>query len=148
VHGHGDWKQQKIGGLDAEDVADVIDGEGRAPKDVPSLVSVTGCSLARDKSSDGYGLLGNSVDSFASNLHRLLWENHKLQVYVFARVYDVGVGVGGLAYGRKGVYTKGAEVPDSIELAYQRSKVLYYWHNSKQFRKWVNYADKRFDDIK
>jgi hypothetical protein len=124
-------------------VAYLIAGRVSPPK-VPFLVSVLGCSLARDQSSLDYGLVGHSIDSFASNLHRLLREQHGLVVNLFARPHDVGIAAEG-AVGTKGVYAKGAEVPSPIEYAYRSSKVLYYWEGTKQLRLMVNYAEKTFE---
>jgi hypothetical protein len=147
LYGHGDWDQQELGGQSVENVALLVYAKGLAPK-VPFLASIIGCSMARDLNSAHYGLLGNSVDSFAAKLHLLLGEKYQIYVNVFARVHDVGiVHPDEPAYGRKGVYlTEDEEAPLTPQVP--QSKVLYTWESGKQFRQWVNYADKRFDDIK
>jgi hypothetical protein len=129
-----------------ENAALLVYAQGIVPK-VPFLVSITGCQLARDKSSAVYGMLGQSVDSFASKLHLLLGEKYHIYVNVFARVHTVGIAYEGeFEAVRKGVLLT-ENVPASFQQAAPQSKVLYAWENGKQARKWVNYDEGRYEDI-
>ncbi len=91
IVGHGDWSNQKIGCWDAATVAKLVGVEGAQ---FP-LASLTGCRTGRDKISEEnprqampLGVyVANSMDSFASQFHRSLGEDHKLKIDVYARVF-------------------------------------------------------------
>jgi hypothetical protein len=145
LNGHGDWQSQTLGHASAEEVADLL-GNLNLPDDI--LISVIGCELARDLSSPGYGLIGNSVDSFASNLHRLLAEKFDLEAFVFARVQESGTEVGTVeARGRKGVWLGPEDSGLPYEFKLEKSKVCYWWDGYQQRRGWANYVTNRLDVI-
>jgi hypothetical protein len=142
LDGHWDWTMQTIGGWPAGEVADLL-GDCGLPDQC--VVSVLGCELARDRGSPGCGLLGVSVDSFASNLHRLLWDTHALEACGFARVQQTYYPGTGKRRGHKGVLpvAGGQKVKHHLE----RSKVLYTRHEGEQVRLWFNYATNGLDLI-
>jgi hypothetical protein len=147
LRGHGNWKMQTIGGVSAEDVANILGAWG-LPNGI--LISITGCELGRDLSSATYGHLGNSVDSFASKVHRLLKEDYEVDSVVFARVYVTETVRSGSVndvekVGFKTHYTSDPDLykacPWTVGWDYQsrKSKVCYWWQGGKQVRGWWNY---------
>jgi hypothetical protein len=142
--GHGDWQSQTLGDASAEMVAKLL-GDFNLPDNI--RISVMGCELARDLSSPGYGLIGNSVDSFASNLHRLLHENFGLKAIVFARVQEGGTETKGENRGRKGAWLGPEDSGLPFEFKVEKSKVCYWWEGDQQRRGWANYVTNQIDVI-
>jgi hypothetical protein len=62
-----------------------------------------------NSSSQGYGLVGQSVNSFASNLHRLLKKHYGITSLSFARVHLSGTRMWGDLLGSKGVKKNGGD---------------------------------------
>jgi hypothetical protein len=141
LNGHGDWRNQTIGGMFAGEAALFL-GMARVPNGI--VISITGCEMARDLSSPNYGAIGNSVDSFASNLHRRLKEEHGVETIVFARVAKTMTGTKGTTEGVKITYDAD---PDSwpghlrppVTYHGERTKVCFWWKDGKQARGWWNY---------
>jgi|GEM_PF-6759781 len=142
--GHGNWRQQTIGGCGVRSVAKIF-SQWNLPQYI--LISILGCSLARDDDSEGYGLLAHSIDSFASNLHKRLKDKYKIRTIVYARVQHVGMS-GTEQVGRKGVYLKKTHVEKGkIAYRHDRSKVRFWWKGDLQMRAWVNYTTGELDPI-
>jgi hypothetical protein len=144
LNGHGDWQSQTLGGATVYDVANLL-GPFNLPNGI--LISILGCELARDMSSTGYGLIGHSVDCFASNLHLLLGEDKGLEAIVFARVQEAGVALKGKQRGRKTIWLGPEESGLPCEFKLEKSKVCYWWDGGQQRRGWANYVTNQIDVI-
>ena len=88
LQGHGSWASQKLACWNAVSVARLLKHVGMPAVD---NLNVLGCELARDAGTPHDARISNSIDSFASHLHRRLREPEGLIVTLFARPYRVGV---------------------------------------------------------
>jgi hypothetical protein len=140
LDGHGKWQSQTMGGVRAGIIVDLL-GDLKLPQEI--LISILGCETARDWSSEGYGLIGQSVNCFASQLHEQLKRYHSVEAIVFARVQVTGTRTWGELRGHKGVKTKEDDGPLTFKL--EKSKVVYWWEDGKQRRGWANYKTKMVD---
>jgi hypothetical protein len=144
LRGHGDWMAQTLGGRGPDVVAGMV-----AVKPFPAmLVSVTGCQCGRDRRTGGradvpddkethtaqQSRVFGSANSFASRFHYLLRHRYRIEVPVYARVYDVQVQANGEKYTVHGL--------DTIATGEHRrshSKVVFVWERGVQRRYWVPY---------
>lgn len=140
--GHGDWKRQTIGGFGVRSAAKLF-GKWNLPDNI--LISIIGCSMARDYRSKVYGtLVAHNIDSFASEFHKKLKEKYNNSTIVNARALDVGMN-GLIHVGRKGVYLE--EDGKVVTYKHDRSKVRFWWQGDLQMRAWVNYTTGELDEI-
>jgi hypothetical protein len=138
IRGHGDWQNQRVGGLSGKFLADLLRDD--LPDDL--LISITSCQAGRDKGSAATHRVMCSIDSFAAEFHKRLNEpKRQCKVRVYARVFTVKVSKAGrkLTTDAAGDFGK---VPHRA-----RSKILFYWSAENQMRKWVDY-DKKDDPDK
>jgi hypothetical protein len=142
LDGHGKWVNWTMGGARAYAVVELFEGL-KLPQKI--LISILGCECARDSSSSAYGLIGDSVSCFASQLHEQLKRYNGLETIVFARVHETGTRTWGELRGHKGVKAKEGDGPLSFKL--EKSKVCYWWEEGKQRRGWANYLTKLVDVI-
>jgi hypothetical protein len=159
LRGHGIWENKTLGGWSPQQVAQLLLEANLTKVD---LISVTGCNLARnvaigdetkrvtpsDKESivdAREGLLKESVNSFAGELHRLL---KSLNCKLYGRTYYVNVAGAksipnqlSLLYRKHGPGIKATSPTISGGELRQRpfSKILFYWEGGEQKWKWVEY---------
>ncbi len=139
LQGHGDWQSQKLACWNANSVARLL-----KHVDLPALdnLNVLGCELARDAGTANHARISNSIDSFASNLHRRLRDPEGVCVTLFARPYRTGVASQEVTdepsmWGRK--LTADANNED-IGTVHHRpgSKYKFFWEGSVQKRERVD----------
>lgn len=146
LRGHGDWASQSLGGWSALQIAHLL-RDARLPK--PEIVTVTGCSLGRDRpwaQDSGNQVVGHCVSSFGSHLHKYLSVSCGHRVDLYARVRNVAVYGPALTddanwLGRK--VTFAAKDGPALH-AQPHSKLHFYWQGSQQARKWAD-DDSRAD---
>jgi hypothetical protein len=140
LEAHGDWQSQKLGIHDPLTICDMLADSGMPEV---KIVSVLGCSLARDAGTANDLRISHSVDSFASKLHELLGYRRQLHVKLYARVYNVHIGAAdwgdkGDAIGRKFTANQDdQEEYDAVARRRTRSKIQFYWENGQQRRAWA-----------
>jgi hypothetical protein len=134
LQGHGDWINQRLENYNAEAMALLL-----ASAKMPSvrIVSVLGCSLARDlnmavaPNAVGDARLSNSVNSFAASLHGAL-KRRGITSDVYARVFDVTI----VPTGSKNTFADDVD-DNSITHKLPHSKVRFYWTGNTQVRAWA-----------
>ena len=147
IRGHGNWKNQTVGGVDAQTWADTLIEAG-----MPSvkIVSVCACRAALDLGSDfanvnsaGYvdadqARAAHSADSFASKFHARL-KTGGVKVPIYARTYKV-VTRSTLVKHTSDTKESG---PGTGSRVHKRSfsKILFDWQGNDQIRKWVSYSE-------
>lgn len=143
LQAHGDWQSQKLDDYDAKHIAQLLADAG-----MPAVkcLSVLGCELARDKGTANNVRVSNSIDSFASQLHRILKEKHKIKLILHARIYCIAIGnpIKGSAVKRPELLGHKATADENDKLASWdvgskrvNSKFRFYWQNDTQQRDWA-----------
>jgi hypothetical protein len=135
IRGHGSWKNQTVGKVDAKTWARTLLNAG-LPK--VAIISICACQAGRDLGSSDATRVVLSADSFASQFHKHLKDMANYELIVYARVYKVIVGAGNLApVGVKKTGDKNAGVAPTHDR--QHSKLRFSWEGGKQQRDWVDY---------
>ena len=135
LRGHGSWRDQTVGGVDARDWARTLLNAGLRRV---AVISICACQAARDLGSSDACRISASADSFASKFHRYVREmgNWHENVPLYARVYLVMV--------RSQAHQLGVKHTGDRVIGPQhrrpKSKLLFTWVNGHQKREWVDYA--------
>lgn len=145
LQAHGAWATQKLSDYNAKQIASLLADTG-----MPEVkcLSVLGCESARDLGTADNIRVGNSMDSFASELHRILKEKYKIKLELKARIYCVAIGNpnsgGGVAdptlRGHKGTFNQNDDWEgwgEGVGHKRSHSKFRFYWQNNTQKRDWA-----------
>lgn len=137
LDGHGDWQEQKLGDFTAEEVADLLVDNGMP---MVKVVSVLGCESGRDLGTSNTARTAHSMNSFASELHRLLKEKGGLEVVLYARTHSTHVATSEDADRRRYIghkYTFGDDDEwEGYTEGHRRanSKLRFFWEGGEQRR--------------
>ncbi|MBC7844004.1 MAG: hypothetical protein H7099_16910 [Gemmatimonadaceae bacterium] len=146
ILGHGDWKSQTVGGLNAEIWATRLIKCGLVV--APKIISIVGCNAGRDLKAEISCRVAQSLNSFASQLHLKLKDPGGLETMLFARPYTIRAHY---ERGKEGKTThrydgnapkpvlekKDGELPHG-----EQRKLCFCWVDGQQARKWVVYGQK------
>ena len=141
VDGHGDWKNQTLAGWTPDAVASLFK-ECEIP--FPEVVSVTACSLARDLVAveSNTHRVGQSANSFAAMLQKLLDTLCGHKTVVYARAYDTGnwdLKEDPDLIGRKSIFlSDDAKCTSVAAKETKHTKMKFYWEGSTQMRVWAD----------
>ncbi len=133
--GHGSWKSQTVGGFSPELWANTLVDSGM-PKEV-AVISITACNAGRDLGSSNEIRVTDVPNSFASRFHAQLVARRNTS-RVYARSYTMRI-----RSGTDGSYATGQKTSsDGTAHVHHRpnSKILFYWENGQQHRKFVTYG--------
>jgi hypothetical protein len=105
------------------------------------MISIIADGAGRDRGSSSPDLLAEPADSFASQFHRRLKEEHGIEVEVHARVYPVAIlsDAYGADRGRKETYPEDDD--DQRIGGRERSKLKFSWSDGAQVRTWKDYGE-------
>ena len=133
IRGHGDWKNQQVGDVDAFGWADKLMecGMSRARR-----ISICACSAARDLESSSESRITESANSFASKFHEYLNTKFNWKTEIYARVYTVAVS---RAWESSGLGAKDTKYKKEYSHKRSNSKLRFFWNGNIQTREFVDY---------
>jgi hypothetical protein len=135
LRGHSDWKNCLLADFDAAIVAKLT-AEAGMPR--VRLVSILGCSLARDVGSDPSRRVLDSANSFASEYHAILKKKYEIKTFVAARTFPLAIGIEADIRGVKFTGARKKGIP--MLMNQPHSKILFYWDGDRQMRLWADYT--------